>query len=83
MPRVDTTANFERHRIVEPSACVPNSFRTQDIGRPGFSKRIACISKKTKKWITQSLLIAHAEPREMKRRLRKQASALRSRSKRR
>ena len=81
MPRIDITKNFERHRIAEPSLCIPDSFRTQDIGRPGYSQRVACRSKRTGKWITQSLLISHSEPIEMKRRLRKSASALKSRMK--
>jgi hypothetical protein len=79
MPRVDYTANFERHRIADPHICHAGSFRTQDIGRTGYSKRIACVRASTGKWITQSLLIHNDEPLAMKRKLRKQASQMRSR----
>jgi hypothetical protein len=82
MPRVDITGNFERHRILDPSDCVPNTFRTAEIGRIGFSKRVACINRHTGKWATQSLLIHKDENPEMKRKLRKNASAMISRMKR-
>lgn len=77
---VDTTERYERHRIVDPSICVPGSFRTHDMGRAGFSKRIACVSKKTGKFITQSMLISHSEPSEMKRKLRAGVSAMKRRA---
>ena len=82
MPEVEMTERYERHRIVNSNVCIPNSFRTHDIGKKGRTKRIACISKITGKWITQSMLISHNEPSEMKRKLRAQVSQLKSRAKR-
>jgi hypothetical protein len=83
MPNVDYTERFERHRIVDPQMCRAGSFRTQDVGRSGYSKRVACISKRTGKWITQAFLIGRNEPIEMKRKLRKQISQMKSRMRRR
>jgi len=83
MPEVEMTEDFERHRVADPEMCMAGSFRTQDIGRPGYSKRVACINVKTGKWMTQSFLVAHVEHPEMKKKLRRQASALRSRLRRR
>jgi hypothetical protein len=82
MPEVEMTERYERRRIVDPKSCMPCSFRTDDIGRIGHSKRVACINKTTKKYITQSMLISHDEPIEMKRKLRKEVSQMKSRYKR-
>jgi hypothetical protein len=71
--RPHITKTYERWRIRDPSEFYPNSFRIHDIGRVGYSKRIAGILKKNRKWATQSLLISHAEPPYMKARLRAEA----------
>jgi hypothetical protein len=74
---VDYTKQYERHRILPPGKFKKTSFRTHDIGKKGFSKRIAGQIKGTNKWMTQSLLISRAEPATMKRKLRKEAKYLR------
>lgn len=48
---------YVRIRIKNPKRFVKSSFRTQDIGRKGHSKRIAGLLKSRKKWATQSILI--------------------------
>ncbi len=73
---VDITARYERWRIRHPNEFIKGSFRTHDIGRVGFSKRIAGRLKKTGKWATQSLLISHAEPPAMIQKLRAEARAM-------
>ena len=70
------TRRFERHRIRNPDEFIKGSFRTQDIGKKGLSKRIAGRLKKTGRWATQSILISRQEPVSMKRRLRKSAKEL-------
>jgi len=67
------TDKFERWRIREPSEFIKGSFRTHDIGRKGFSKRIAGKLKKSGKWATQAILISRAEPEAMKKKLRQKA----------
>ena len=52
----EITESYARHRIEDPSEFQKGSFRTQDIGREGHSKRIAG-KLKTGKWATQSILI--------------------------
>jgi hypothetical protein len=74
--RAEFTANFERWRVRDPSIFLPFSFRTHDVGRQGFSKRIAGKLRSTGKWATQSILIANAEPIAMKRKLREIAKSL-------
>lgn len=79
MPKVHITKRFERHRIVSPSVCIPGTFRYHDIGRAGYSARVACIRKRDKKWITQAILIDHREPPEMKKKLREKVRYLKKR----
>lgn len=64
---------YERWRIRSPQQFIPNSFRTHDFGKTGYSKRIAGRLRATGKWATQSILISRAEPEFMKRQLRRQA----------
>jgi hypothetical protein len=52
---VELTDRYLRIRVRDPKLF--KTFRTDDIGRPGHSKRIAGIRKKTGKWETQSWLI--------------------------
>lgn len=74
---IHITKNYERWRIREPDEFEEGSFRTHDIGREGYSKRIAGILKDTGKWATQSLLISYDETPVMKRKLRKTAMYMR------
>jgi hypothetical protein len=34
--------------------CIPNTIRTDDVGRPGHTMRLACKGKASKKWTTIS-----------------------------
>jgi hypothetical protein len=52
--------------VRNPSAFVKGSFRTQDIGRKGHSKRIAGRLKSTGRWATQNFLIPKGEVRTLK-----------------
>jgi hypothetical protein len=65
------TTKYERWRIREPSDFKYGTFRTQDIGKKGFSKRVAGMLKSTGEWDTQAILIDHNEPESMKKTLRK------------
>lgn len=56
------TKQYERWRIREPSEFRKGSFRTHDIGRKGWSKRIAGRLKKGNEWATQAILISRKEP---------------------
>jgi len=56
--KIHKTKKYVRYRIRSPKLFVKSSFRTDDIGRPGHSKRIAGILKKTGKWATQAILIS-------------------------
>lgn len=67
--KVHKTRRFDRLRVREPSVFIKGSFRTHDIGRKGFSKRIAGRLKSTGRWATQSILVSHDEPVRMKQRL--------------
>lgn len=68
------TAHYERWRIRSPKAFKAGSFRTHDIGRKGYSKRVAGKLNRSGKWATQSLLISHSEPPAMKAKLREEAA---------
>ena len=74
--KVHYTENYERHRILEPRFFVRGSLRTHDIGRRGYSKRIAGRLKMNRRWATQSLLISRKEPPKMKYYLRIDAMRL-------
>jgi hypothetical protein len=50
-------SRYLRIRVRKPTDFKPGSFRTQDIGRKGHSKRIAGKLKRTGKWATQNVLI--------------------------
>jgi hypothetical protein len=50
-------SRYLRVRVRAPSQFVKGSFRTQDIGRKGHSKRIAGRLKASGKWATQNFLI--------------------------
>lgn len=75
------TANYERWRIRSPKAFKAGSFRTHDIGRKGYSKRVAGRLSRTGKWATQSLLISRSESPRMVEKLRGEAMAAIRRSK--
>lgn len=55
------TKRYARFRIQNPRLFEKGSFRTQDIGRAGHSKRIAGIKKSTGKYETQSILISRKD----------------------
>jgi len=55
------TKAYARYRIMEPGLFKQGSFRTQDIGRRGHSKRITAIKKSTGKWETQAILISRGD----------------------
>ena len=76
---IEITKRYERYRIRHPREFIKRSFRTHDIGKRGYSKRIAGRLKSTRKWATQSLLISHEEPEYMKQKLRAQATIMRTR----
>ena len=61
MVKVHFTKGFARYRVKSPTAFKPTSFRTQDIGRKGHSKRVAGRLKKTGRWATQALLIKRSD----------------------
>jgi hypothetical protein len=67
---IELTKNYERHRIRNPKLFIESSFRTHDIGRKGYSKRISGRLKKSGKWATQSILISRKESPSMKKKLR-------------
>lgn len=75
----EITENYEQIRIIDPSEFQPDSFRTHDIGKKGYSKRIAGRLKSTGKWATQSMLISLDESETMKRKLREDAATMRKR----
>ena len=54
-------SKYLRIRVRSPSAFVKGSFRTQDIGRRGHSKRIAGRLKTTGRWATQNFLIQKSD----------------------
>jgi hypothetical protein len=58
------TKRYVRYRIEEPSKFRAGSFRMQDIGRKGHSKRIAGQLRKSGKWKTQAILIAKGDYKE-------------------
>ena len=51
---VDLDVDKLRIRIASPGLCASGSFRTQDFGQSGRLHRIACRSKRSKKFFTQS-----------------------------
>ena len=55
--KVHLTKKYARFRVRNPLSFIKSSFRTQDIGRKGHSKRIAGILKANKRWVTQAILI--------------------------
>lgn len=57
----EITENYIRFRIEMPDKFKKGSFRTDDIGRVGYTKRIAGIKKYSGKWATQSFLISKKE----------------------
>lgn len=58
---VEITKRYLRIRVSSPGRFKKSTFRTDDIGRKGHSKRIAGIVRKTGKWETQSWLISRAD----------------------
>lgn len=58
------TEKYVRIQMRDPINFRKDSFRTHDIGREGYSKRIAGIDKKTGDWKTQSWLISRKEPKK-------------------
>lgn len=60
MKRPHFTKKYARYRIRSPKLFKKGSFRTQDIGRKGHSKRIAGILK-SGRWATQSMLISRRD----------------------
>jgi hypothetical protein len=63
-------------RIQDPSKFKKGSFRTHDIGRKGYSKRIAGKLKKRGTWATQAILISRKEKPAMKKKLRESAKKM-------
>lgn len=58
------TRRYVRFRIRSPRRFKRSSFRTQDIGRKGHSKRIAGRLKSTGKFATQSILVTRKDYRK-------------------
>jgi hypothetical protein len=54
---------YLRIRVRSPKLFKRGSFRTQDIGRVGHSKRIAGRLKKTGRWATQNFMVSKADVR--------------------
>ena len=50
---VEITKNYLRIRMKQPSLFLKGSFRTQDVGKAGGTKRIAAKLKKTRQFTTQ------------------------------
>jgi hypothetical protein len=50
-------SRYLRIRVRKPTDFKPGSFRTQDIGRKGHSKRIAGRLKGSRKYATQAFLV--------------------------
>ena len=48
------------------TVCQPGTIRTHDVGRPGHSQRMTCVSKYSGKWITFSWHVAKEDVSEMK-----------------
>jgi hypothetical protein len=65
---IDITDQYVRVRVKEPRLFHAESFRTQDFGRKGWSKRIGGILKEGNRWETQSYLVSrHGLERKDKR----------------
>jgi hypothetical protein len=58
--KVHLTGRYARYRIRSPKSFKKGTFRTQDIGRIGHTKRIAGILK-SGKWATQSVLVSRPD----------------------
>jgi len=74
MPEIRRTEKYLRIGVRDTSDFFESSLRTHDIGKKGFSKRIAGRLKATGKWGTQSFLVSHDESPEMKMRFFVQAN---------
>jgi len=55
--KVHLTKRYARYRMRNPGEFIHGSFRTQDIGRLGHTKRIAGRLKSTGRWATQAILV--------------------------
>lgn len=53
----EITENYARYRIRNPELFIENSFRTLDIGKPGYHKLIRGKLKSNGKWKTQSIIV--------------------------
>jgi hypothetical protein len=62
--KADVTEKYVRVRMRDPDKFIRGSIRTHDIGREGFSKRLAGKLKSTGEWATQSWLISREEPKQ-------------------
>jgi hypothetical protein len=61
--------NYYRLRVKNPSEFKPQTFRTQDIGRPGGIMRITAQHKRSGKWMTQAWRISINDARVINGRL--------------
>jgi len=52
--KITETGNYIRLRLIPPSRFKKGSFRTHDVGRSGFTKRISGRLKRNDKWETQA-----------------------------
>jgi len=52
--KITERGNHIRLRIRSPNDFIKSSFITDDVGRPGFTKRIGGKLKHTKKWANQA-----------------------------
>ena len=59
-------AKYFRVRVINPTMCKKNSFRTLDIGRPKKHMLIRCKRKTTGKWTTQAYRLPKTEWRVSK-----------------
>jgi hypothetical protein len=58
---LEQTARYVRIRVRNPRQFIWGSLRTHDVGRRGFTKRIAGRLKRSGRWATQAWLISREE----------------------
>lgn len=67
--KIRATEDYVRIEMRDPDIFIRGTLRTHDIGRVGFSKRIAGRVRKTGEWETQSFLVSRNEPDERAKKL--------------
>ena len=66
MVKHKSKAKYFHVRVISPTVCRKNSFRTIDIGRPKKHMLIRCKRKTTGKWTTQAYRLPKTEWRVSK-----------------